>query len=115
MAETVPNERNRSFEVNPDHVIIELSTNKMVLDRSTLHRKTTFNFLTPANWRVGDGIAMQINRSPYYVRWVNRKFVIGLPPEPPHGWAKEFYTLYNARTKDRVTIDFDCVEGFDKL
>lgn len=101
--------------MSADWVISELSTNKMVLDRPAMQRKTVLNFLTPSNWQLGDAVAMQINRSPHNIRLENSKFVVELPPEPADGWEREFYTLYNARTKDRITIDFDSVEGFEKL
>ena len=41
--------------------------------------------------------------------------MVTVPKEPPNEWKREFYTLENLRTKDAVTVDFDCVEGFDKL
>ncbi len=101
--------------MNADFILSELSTNQMTLDRPTMRRKAFLNFVTPTNWQVGDTVAMQINRPPYDVRLDNGRFVVELPPEPIHGWEREFYTLYNTRTKDRITVDFDTVKGFEEL
>ena len=94
--------------------VSELSTNRMVLKEGS-GRETVFNFVTPTNWKVGDSVIMQINRSPHDLEFVNGQIVLIRPPEPPNEWKREFYSLYNARTKDRVTVDFECVEGFEKL
>jgi hypothetical protein len=97
-------------------VITELSVNKMVLDRHPVAgKKTVFNFVTPKDWRVGDTVVMNIRVNPYDWEFVNGKLVVSIAPEPPNEWKREFYTLYNDRTKDRVTVDFDSVEGFEKL
>ncbi len=96
-----------------DRLISELSRGRMVLDLSG--QKTVLNFVTPDNWRVNDTVTMQINRSPYDLDFLNGQLVVVRPAEPPNGWNREFYSLYNHRTKDRVTVDFECVEGFEKL
>lgn len=94
--------------------VSELSTNRMVLKEGS-GRETVFNFVTPRNWKVGDSVIMQINRSPYDLDFVNGQIVVVRPPEPPNEWKREFYSLYNERTKDRATVDFEWVEGFEKL
>lgn len=94
-------------------VISELSPNKMVLDLSG--QRTVLNFVTPKNWCKGDKVTMQINRSPYDLDFVNGQLVVVRPPEPPNEWKREFYCLYNHRTKDTITVDFEWVEGFDRL
>lgn len=94
-------------------VISELSPNKMVLDLSG--QRTVLNFVTPKNWRKGDKVTMQINRSPYDLDFVNGQLVVVRPPEPTNEWKREFYSLYNHRTKDTITVDFEWVEGFDRL
>lgn len=94
-------------------VISELSPNRMVLDRSG--QRTALNFVTPTNWREGDAVTMQINRSPYDLDFLNGQLVVIRPAEPPNEWKREFYSLYNHRTKDTITVDFEWVEGFDRL
>ena len=101
--------------MSADCRISEISKNRMVLDRLPLERKTVLNFVTPSNWQVNDTVAMQINRSPYEVRIEDGKMIAKLPPEPPNEWKREFYSLFNKRTKDWITVDFDSVEGFEKL
>ena len=78
-------------------------------------RETVFNFVTPKNWHIGDTVIMQINRSLHDLDFVNGQIVLVRPPEPPNGWKRQSYSLYNERTKDRVTVDFEWVEGFEKL
>jgi hypothetical protein len=94
--------------------VVERSTNRMVLAKAS-GQKTVWNFVTPTNWQVGDGVIMQINRSPHDLNWVNGQLVVVRPPEPPNGWEREFYSLYNTRTRDRIKVDFDSVEGFETL
>lgn len=101
--------------MSADFVLSELSARRMVLDRPAMQRTTVLNFVTPKNWQVGDTVAMQINRDPNCIRLQDGKFVVELPPEPANGWEREFYTLYNTRTGDRITVDFDWVEGFEEL
>ena len=48
-------------------------------------------------------------------RDVNGQLVVIRPPEPPNEWKREFYSLFNHRTKDKITVDFEWVEGFDRL
>jgi hypothetical protein len=97
-------------------VITALSTNKMVLDCHPIAgNKIVFNFVTPKDWRVGDIVHMSIRIDPHDWDFVNGQLVISIVPEPPNEWKREFYTLYNNRTKDRVTIDFESAEGFEKF
>jgi hypothetical protein len=101
--------------MSANYFISEISTNKMVLDRVGVKRKTVLSFVTPSNWEVLDEVAMQANISPYDVRVEDDKLIVNVSPEPPNEWKRAFYFLLNKRTKDWVTVDFDSVEGFEQL
>jgi hypothetical protein len=73
-------------------------------------RKTALNFVTPTHWQIGDTVLMQINRNPYDLQYENGVLVVLTPPEPPNGWMREFYSLFNERTRDTITFDFDSVD-----
>jgi hypothetical protein len=100
-----------------DQTIAEISTNRLVLARAVSGtRMPAFNFVTPQDWRVGDPVVMQIKCSPFDISYDDKgNVVVTIPKEPHNEWKREFYTLRNLRTEDFVTVDFDCVEGFDKL
>jgi hypothetical protein len=100
-----------------DQTIVEISANRLVLARAVSDtRMPAFTFVTPKNWRVGDPIIMQINRSPHEISYDDNGNVVATIPKEPHNeWKREFYVLQNLRTKDSVTVDFDWVDGFDKL
>jgi hypothetical protein len=101
-----------------ERIIVQLSTNRMVLDRYPVASKTTvWNFVTPKNWQVGDVIIMRFHLNPYDVDdvTVDGKLVVTVAPEPPNGWKHEFYKLYNTRTKDEISVDYDSVEAFQQL
>lgn len=94
--------------------ITELSFNRMVITKAG-GQSTVYNFATLKNWAVGDDVITQSSISPHDLDFVDGRLVIIRPPELHNEWKREFYTVRNLRTKDWVTVDFDQVEGSDKL
>jgi hypothetical protein len=70
---------------------------------------------TRMNWAVGDDVITQSSISTHDLDFVDGRLAIIRPSEPHNEWKREFYAVHNLRTKDWVTVDFDQVEGFDKL
>jgi hypothetical protein len=97
-------------------IITEKSIGKLALRFVQSDCKIVLNLAALDQWKVGDTVALEINKPPYRVAFDSDGEVqFSLPNDLPSHWEKSFYRLRNESANDFVNIDFDAVKGWEGI